>query len=61
MNPYQYYSSQLPQQEPYYSHYEYNPYPQQDVYDPYQMDRQPALERRIAALLNGKMNSSQEN
>ncbi|MGE9754352.1 inner spore coat protein CotNE [Bacillus inaquosorum] len=60
MNPYQYYSPQLPQQEPYYSHYEYNSYPQQDVYDPYQMDRQPALVRRIAALERQNEQQSRE-
>ncbi|MBV2241113.1 inner spore coat protein CotNE [Bacillus inaquosorum] len=60
MNPYQYYSPQLPQQEPYYSHYEYNSYPRQDVYDPYQMDRQPALERRIATLERQNEQQSRE-
>jgi predicted RNase H-like nuclease (RuvC/YqgF family) len=51
MNPYQYYSPQLPQQENYYGQYEYNPYEQQDLFEPFHNERQPsALERRVAAL-----------
>ncbi|MCI4170791.1 hypothetical protein MMJ17_23145, partial [Bacillus spizizenii] len=61
MNPYQYYSPQLTQQEPYYSQHEYNPYPQQYYYDHYQTERQPpAIERIVEELERQNEQQSRE-